>query len=721
MNALQRLAAQAAKRTEIIVVLFMLMAVVMMIIPLPTLLVDALIAISIALSILVLMVAFYIRQPLELSALPGLILLSTLFRLALSISTTRLILLHADAGHIIEAFGKFVVAGEVVVGLVIFLIITIAQFVVITKGSERVAEVAARFSLDAMPGKQMSIDNDLRNGDIDAAEARQRRSALQRESQLFGAMDGAMKFVKGDAIAGLIILVVNLLGGLLIGMLGKDMSFAEAGYTYSLLTVGDGLIAQIPALLISVAAGTVVTRVANEDAAQDLGSEILGQLGGNPRALVITAAILAGAGLIPGFPTLVFFTLAAILGGCAWLLVRRHRRAAAAAPLAETGESSAVAEAEQEQGQDEAERGDQRLCLLLGPGLAEEVSRQALRQRLEGIGLTLGESLGVVFETPAVAVDMSAVPRRFRLEFDGVPVREGELPDGRLLLRGDPLYLELAEIASEVSPSPLDGTPAHWVAATQAVALDDAGIAYWRSDEILGEVVARGLRHHASDFIGIQETRLLLAALEEQHGELVREALRSVPLQRMADAFRRLVAEEVSIRNRRALLEAMVEWNGRDSDGPRLADYLRTAVARQLSHAHADERRVIAAFVLSGGLEGALLDAIRTHEPGRGEPRSRLMTRALVKELQQDVARLDAGRRAVLVTHPELRRGIARLCARDGLAIAVLAFTELAPEYSLQAIRVIDLPKVTRPSDGSSHHDQPGSADPRFGLAAGAT
>lgn len=716
MKALQRLAAQAAQRTEIIVVLFMLMAVVMMIIPLPTLLVDALIAVSIALSILVLMVAFYIRKPLELSALPGLILLSTLFRLALSISTTRLILLHADAGHIIEAFGKFVVAGEVVVGLVIFLIITIAQFVVITKGSERVAEVAARFSLDAMPGKQMSIDNDLRNGDIDAAEARQRRSALQRESQLFGAMDGAMKFVKGDAIAGLIILVVNLLGGLLIGMLGKGMSFAEAGYTYSLLTVGDGLIAQIPALLISVAAGTVVTRVANEEAAQDLGSEILGQLGGNPPALVITAAILAAAGLVPGFPTLVFFTLAIVLGGCAWLLVRRRRMAAT-----ETGveaEASASVEVEPEE---ETSTGDERLCLLLGPGLAEEVSRQTLRQRLEGVGLTLGEKLGVTFETPGIAVDMTAAPRRFRLEFEGVPVREGELPEGRLLLRGDPVYLELAEIASEMALSPLDGKPTPWVGAEQAVALEEAGIAYWQTDEILGEVVRRGLRHHSSDFIGIQETRELLAALEEQHGELVREALRSVPLQRMADAFRRLVAEQVSIRNRRALLEAMVEWDGRDSDGSRLADYLRTAVARQLSHAHADERRVIAAFVLSSGVEGALLEAIRGHEPGRGEPRSRLLSRALIKELQQDVGRLDPGRQAVLVTHPELRRAIAQLSAQDGLEIAVLAFTELAPEYSLQAIKVIDLPKIARPNDGASSHDQPASADPRLGLAAGAS
>ncbi len=256
LNALARMAAQ---RSDVIVVAFMLMAIVMMIIPLPTWLVDTLIGLNISLSILILIVAFYIKHSVEFSALPPLILLSTLFRLSLSITTTRLILLDGNAGHIVKAFGDFVIAGQVVVGLVVFLIITVAQFVVITKGAERVAEVAARFTLDAMPGKQMSIDNDLRNGDIDQHEARRRRSRLERESQMFGAMDGAMKFVKGDAIASLVILAVNLLGGMMIGMVERNMSFADAAHTYSLLTVGDGLIAQIPALLISVAAGMVVT------------------------------------------------------------------------------------------------------------------------------------------------------------------------------------------------------------------------------------------------------------------------------------------------------------------------------------------------------------------------------------------------------------------------------------------------------------------------------
>src|SRR5919197_3324473 len=277
LNAASRLALAASRRSDVIVATFLLLAVVMMIIPLPTPLVDVLNGANISISVLILVVAFYISHPVQFSSLPPIILLATLFRLALTITTTRLILLDADAGRIIQTFGEFVISGSLVVGLVVFLIITIAQFVVITKGGERVAEVAERFTLDAMPGKQMGNDNDLRSGDIKQDEARARRRQLERESQLYGAMDGAMKFVKGDAIACLIIVIVNLVGGLLIGMLQRGMTFSEAAQVYCLLTVGDGLVAQIPSLLISVAAGTVVTRVGSEQRS-DLGTEISHQL-----------------------------------------------------------------------------------------------------------------------------------------------------------------------------------------------------------------------------------------------------------------------------------------------------------------------------------------------------------------------------------------------------------------------------------------------------------
>lgn len=697
MARLSALAGMAAQRTEVVIVAFMMMAIVMMIIPLPTYLVDTLIGISIALSILVLIVAFYIRKPLELSALPALILLSTLFRLALSISTTRLILLHGDAGHIIEAFGKFVIAGEVVVGLVIFLIITVAQFVVITKGAERVAEVAARFSLDAMPGKQMSIDNDLRNGDIDSNEARRRRSDLQRESQLFGAMDGSMKFVKGDAIAGLVILFVNLIGGLLIGMLSRGMSFAEAGHTYSLLTVGDGLIAQIPALLIAVAAGTVVTRVNNEAEQADLGTEIIRQMGNSQRALTLTALILAAVAFIPGFPAPVFLGLSAVLGLCAWMLRRRQQREAQAEIVAtEVVEEAAVDPEPQQQEDAPAAAADTRVLLSIGPGLAEAVPLQPFKQRLEVLCHDLHNELGIEFPMPSVVVDMAGSTGVYRVELEGVPVDQGELNPAQVLLKDDPVHLQLLDITGEEGASPLGSRPGLWIASEHQAELSDAGIVYLRPDEILRDVLARVLRRYAGDFLGIQETRQLLAHLEESHGELVKEALRAVPLQRIADALRRLVAEGVSIRNRRALLEAMVEWGGREGDVGRFADHLRSALARQISHQHADAQRVIAAFVLGSALEAQLLEAARQQDTGRGEIRAREATRGLLKALRQECAQLPERVKPTLVVHPELRRRILRLCIRDELEMAVLSFTELAPEYSLQAIKVIGAPSTAR-------------------------
>src|SRR5690554_4534149 len=407
---LNLVAQRAAQRSDIVIALFTVLAVIMMIIPLPTTLVDALIGINIGFSLLILVVAFYISHPVEYSSLPPIILLATLFRLALSITTTRLILLEGDAGQIVSAFGHFVIAGEVVIGLVVFLIITVAQFLVITKGAERVAEVAARFILDAMPGKQMSIDNDLRNGDIDQEEARGRRRRLEQESQLYGALDGAMKFVKGDAIAGLVILCVNLIGGLSLGMVKRGMSFGEAVNTYSLLSVGDGLVAQIPALLIAVGAGTVVTRVSsNTGHSGDLGSEIVGQLGRNSRALGLTAVILFFVAFIPGFASGVFLALAAGLGFAAFVIRRRERRlvaqadgsvspamampaGSAAASPPEAPPSPAPHEPEAPTpGADEGHR----VRFSLAASLAEELSQDALRWELDAARRRAGETLGV--------------------------------------------------------------------------------------------------------------------------------------------------------------------------------------------------------------------------------------------------------------------------------------------------------------------------------------
>jgi len=688
MNRLNGLAQVAAQRTDVIIVAFMLMAIVMMIIPLPTYMVDTLIGLNIALSILILIVAFYINHSVEFSALPPLILLSTLFRLSLSITTTRLILLDGNAGHIVKAFGDFVIAGQVVVGLVVFLIITVAQFVVITKGAERVAEVAARFTLDAMPGKQMSIDNDLRNGDIDQPEARRRRSRLERESQMFGAMDGAMKFVKGDAIAGLVILAVNLLGGMLIGMLERGMSFGDAVHAYSLLTVGDGLIAQIPALLISVAAGTVVTRVNSGDGAQgDLGTEILRQLGASHRALALTALIMLGVALLPGFPAFVFVGLALIFGASAFFMYRRQKRAEVVPlePVIEPLEQESVEPAESV-----SRPLDSRVLLTLGSALADAAPPQLLRQRIEALCHELRADLGIDMPVPEVFVDRAAVVNRFRVELEGVPVSEGELPVDCLLLQDELVHLQLLEIPALEAESPLSRRPGQWIERHHEKSLQGAGIGFLFTDEVLRAVLDRTLRRYAADFLGIQETRSMLERMEVTYAELVKEVLRIVPLQRVAEALRYLIGEGVSIRNQRALLEAMVEWGARETDAARLAEHLRAALARQISHQYADRNRVISAFVLAPGLEEQLRGSMRRQDQSR-EAIPEEVSRALLTQLRQAFERLPEGTSTVLLVHPELRRGMRRLVMRGELELAVLLFRELATEYNLQALATISL------------------------------
>src|SRR4051812_2931446 len=322
----QRVVLQVANRTDLFLAALIVCIIFMMILPLPTWLVDALIAVNMCIAAVLLMVAMYLPSPLAFSSFPSVLLVTTLFRLGIEIATTRLILLQADAGHIIETFGNFVVGGNLVVGLVVFLILTIVQFVVITKGAERVAEVGARFSLDAMPGKQMSIDGDMRAGVIDMDEARKRRTLVEKESQLYGSMDGAMKFVKGDAIAGLIIVAVNLLGGILIGTMQRGMSAAEAMKVYSILTIGDGLIAQIPALFISIGAGMIVTRVTTGDGPSNVGRDVGQQILSQPKALLIGCAVMVGFGLIPGMPTVTFLILAAALASVGYTLSKGELR-----------------------------------------------------------------------------------------------------------------------------------------------------------------------------------------------------------------------------------------------------------------------------------------------------------------------------------------------------------------------------------------------------------
>jgi type III secretion protein V len=706
LGRLNGLARAASYRTDVVVATFMMLAVVMMVIPMPTLLVDTLIAINIAFSLLILVVAFYIGRPGDFSSLPPIILLGTLFRLALSITTTRLILLHADAGDIVATFGRFVIGGEVVVGLVVFLIITAAQFIVITKGAERVAEVAARFTLDAMPGKQMAIDNDLRNGDIDQTEARGRRSRLERESQLYGAMDGAMKFVKGDAITGLVIVFVNLVGGLLIGMLQRGLSFSEASHTYSLLTVGDGLIAQIPALLISIAAGTVVTRVATDNES-DLGSEIFSQLGSNDRALALAAVILTAAAFVPGFPTLIFLALGALFGTAAYSIHRRKRPAAEAVDsMDEPALIDAVPEVEAETIVISSGSTRHRVVAHIGSDLAQVVEANRFRTETDVVRDALKADLGL--EIPAVELRPSAslMPDRFRIDLEGAPVIEGELPANCLMLNDDPMHLDLIQIPYRDGPTLLRGRRTVWIDGAHAPSLEEAGIGALDPAAVLAECLSQMLRRYAAHFVGIQETRELLTQMEDDYGELVKEATRVVPLQKLSDILRRLVEEDVPIANLRVILEALVEWGSRESDTMLLTERVRAALARQICHRHAQLNRVVTAYVLARSAEDVVRNALKQTGVGTMLALPDDASRAILSQLRRELDSDEARPTPVVLASTDIRRALRNFLMRNDIELPVLSYQEIAPEYSVQSLMSVTLVSQSR----NRHLRSPGKA-----------
>lgn len=693
---LNRFARAASKRSDIVVAAFMLLAIIMMIIPLPTFLVDMLIGMNIAFSLLIFVVAFYISKPVQFSALPSIILLGTLFRLSLSITTTRLILLQADAGQIVAAFGDFVVGGEVVIGLVVFLIITIAQFVVITKGAERVAEVGARFALDAMPGKQMSIDSEARSGDIDQAEAKRRRQGLERESQFYGAMDGAMKFVKGDAVAGLIIIAINLIGGLAIGSLQHGMPFSEAAHTYSLLTVGDGLISQIPALMMAVAAGTVVTRVTS-DRNEDLGTEIIGQLGANHRALALAAVILFGFGVVPGFPTFVFWSLSALAGGLAYFAHKKAVKAQEDGVEDENGNVVQIGNITKPQlalgdGQTGLLPGSQRLVLCLGSHLAETAALPVLQENIEQVRSNLFTDIGVRVPEIGIRTDTMLEPDQFRIDLEDVPVTDGIIFIDQILVTDETVHLELMSIPYQVRPVLIGRNDSIWVEQSHRQTLEDAGITFHEPVAVLMEVLTRSVRRYAADFIDVQEIRFLLSQVEEDYGDLVKEAVAVSSLQKISEVLRRLVEEDIPITNLRVILQAIVEWGPQIQNPYVLAEYARIGLARQICHRHSEMNRIVSAYLLTRETE----DAVRASViQGPGNPSINIpedISRPIIEQLKSRFNGRDTDIVRTVLTTMDIRRPIRNLLMRNDINLPVLSYQEISPEFSVQSLGYISLP-----------------------------
>ncbi|MBS1196619.1 MAG: EscV/YscV/HrcV family type secretion system export apparatus protein [Proteobacteria bacterium] len=696
-NRLQRIVILATSRNDIVLAIFLVSIIFMMILPLPTWLVDVLIGTNMTLSAMLLMVAMYLPSPLSFSSFPSVLLVTTLFRLGISIATTRLILLQGDAGHIIDTFGNFVVGGNLVVGLVVFLILTIVQFVVITKGAERVAEVAARFSLDAMPGKQMSIDGDMRAGTIDMDEAKRRRNAVEKESQLYGAMDGAMKFVKGDAIAGLIIVAVNLLGGIIIGTMQRGMTAGKAVKTYSILTIGDGLIAQIPALFIAICAGIIVTRVQTgeggpSNVGKDMGAQVLAQ----PKALIIAALIALGMGLIPGMPTETFAMLALVIGAVGVTLFRGVRKQVDE----KTGEVTEVSALQAAAGparkattQAEEEFAPTvPLMIDVAAHLKNSFDPAVLNEELLKIRRALYFDLGVPFPGIQLRFNENLPEESYTIMLSEVPVSQGKLRPGYLLVRENPQNLEALQIAFEEDKKFLPNIQTIWVSSDLKDLLAKAGIPFMDASQVLTYHLAFVLKKYSAEFIGIQETKFLLSAMEARFPDLVKEATRVLPIQKIAEILQRLVSEDISVRNLRAVLEALIEWGQKEKDSVLLTEYVRSGLKRHICYKYSSNQNILAAYLLAPNVEDTLRTAIRQTSAGSYLALDPAIGKKLLDNIKRSVGNLAAAaQKPVLLTSMDIRRYLRKMIEQDLYELPVLSYQELTQEINIQPLVRIEL------------------------------
>ncbi|HRJ54049.1 MAG TPA: flagellar biosynthesis protein FlhA [Candidatus Thiothrix moscowensis] len=668
-TALQDFSSRLAQRGDIALAILLVAIIFMMVLPIPTLVLDILLGLNIGISILLLMMAIYIPSPLSFSAFPSVLLLTTLFRLSLSIASTRLILLHADAGKIIQTFGEFVVGGNLVVGLVVFLIITIVQFIVITKGSERISEVSARFSLDAMPGKQMSIDSDMRAGVITLAEARHRRERLEKESQLYGSMDGAMKFVKGDAIAGLIIIIVNIVGGLSIGTMQNGMDMGSAVQLYSILTIGDGLVTQIPALFISITAGIIVTRVTIDDDS-NLGSDIGKQILAQPSALLAAAAIVAAMGAVPGFPTTVFLFLGSLLAFTGITLRKAQTRqefAAAEVTTLIANESHAPATAQLAQMENKRLQEDMQPLSPALVELPEQVktlfSLEALNQEFTSTRRNLYLNLGVPLPGISLRLTSQLAPDTYRISVRGIPVAQGQLKPASLPGNTTTGQSDNGNLVStgQTAPDNIQTITRHLLFV---------------------------LHRHSAEFIGIQELHALYSKLEQAgYLELVREAQRVVSTSKSVDIMRRLLSEGVSIRDLRQILETLAEYGETEKDLGMLAERVRISLKRQLSYTFTNGTGILPVYMLAPETEKLLQTSLRQSPGGVFFAFTPETTQNLSRQLRElEAAQQDKQlpARPVILTGLDLRRHLRRHIAAEFADIPVMSPQELTANVSLQ-------------------------------------
>jgi len=670
----------------------------LMIVPLPTFLLDIFLTINITVAVTILMVSIYISSPVQIASYPTLLLITTLYRLSLDISATRLILLKANAGEVIRAFGMFVVSGNFVVGAVIFLIITLVQFIVITKGAERVAEVSARFTLDAMPGKQMSIDADLRAGIIDFQQARTRRESLARESQFYGAMDGAMKFVKGDAIAGIVITLINIIGGLIIGVAMNDMSVMDAVQTYSILTIGNGLVSQIPALLISISAGMVVTRVASEHKDSNLGKDVAGQILGQPKAIAVASGLLTIMAIIPGLPKIPFFVLAGVTGSLAYGLNRAEKMRATAA---EHAEQVAATKASQDPQVSLTVPLMLRVSEALTPfvNLETEAGKKFL-ERFVSIRNGLYFELGVVFPAMQISGNAPGEPGSYSIWANEVPVVNGQIRLDAVLVSDSAESMSIYGFKGETTANPATGKPAAWLSRDQADRARGIGYQVWDTTDVLVLHVADFLRKNAKEFLGLQEVQRLVASLKQAYPTLVEETIpKVVSLQTLTEILHRLVEEGVSVRDLKSVLQVLCEWGRVEHDALALTEHVRAGLKAKICYQVSQGRPLLFVYRLDPEFEEMFRNSIRQSASGSYLAMDPSLSQQVLEAARGQLGDLPPGaQRPVIVTDSDIRRFVKRLLDFGIPDVTVLSYDQLTPHINLQPLGMISTPRAQIPA-----------------------
>ncbi len=680
---------------DLLAAVAVVLVVVMMIVPLPPGLIDLFITLNIASAITIVVATLYVPRALDFAAFPSLLLLTTMFRLAINVSVTRQILLHGDGGSVVRAFGSFVVGGNVVVGLVVFLILIVIQFVVVTNGAGRVAEVAARFTLDAMPGKQMAIDADLNAGQISDQQAHQRREDIAREADFYGAMDGASKFVKGDAIAGILIVLINLVGGIVIGVMQQGLGFSEATQHYSLLTVGDGLAAQIPALLISVAAGILVTRSASE---RDLGNDIASQIFAQRKAPMVAAGVICSFALVPGLPKLPFLLIGGALAGVAYAIRDGLPQPAAEPALAGGGPAQlgpgGVPELPAAGGTGEAATAVDPLELAVGFGLVPLVEAGqggGLMGRVAAMRRQLAGELGTVIPAVRIHDELGLDSHEYVLR-----VRGSEVARGRIM-PGHQLAMDSGEAAGQLpgvpTTEPAFGLPATWVPDDARAEAEALGYTVVDPESVVATHLTETIRGHAAELLTRQETRKLLDGLKETNAAAVEEVVPDqLSLGEVQRVLQALLREGVPIRDLGAIVEEIGDKSRLTRDPAVLAEYARAALGRTITAPHLDAAMRLRAISLDPAIEQEIGEAITQTPDGEQLAMEPSRAQALLAALQ---ARLDGalaqGGRPVLLCSARARRHLRRLCEQALPQLTVCSYNEIVPGVRVENMGVVQV------------------------------